>query len=180
MATLAAFLRAINVGGRTVTMQRLRDIIAPLDVDDVRTFIASGNIVFDASARSAKRLETSIESALHDALGYEVDTFVRPMSALREIAKYEPASASHGKPDARTSVYVGFVRAAPTAAVARALAAHANAIDSFDVDGREIYWQSTRGVSGSTMTNARLEKLIGAPATFRNINTVRRLVQKFG
>jgi uncharacterized protein (DUF1697 family) len=181
MATLVAFLRAINVGGRSVTMEHLRDIVARLDVEDVRTFIASGNVVFDASARSAGRLETAIEQALRSGLGYEVDTFVRTITALKAIARYEPFGDSGDLEEGvKANVYIGFVRAEIPAAVSKALAKCANDVDSFHVNGREVYWRSTRGVSGSTMTNARLEKVIGSPATFRNKNTIDRLVQKFG
>ncbi|MEZ0385931.1 MAG: DUF1697 domain-containing protein, partial [Verrucomicrobium sp.] len=90
---LVAFLRAINVGGRNVPMAELRRHFANLGLENVETFIASGNVIFDAPPRKkAAVLEKQIESHLHSALGYEVATFVRTEKELAAIAAYKPFS----------------------------------------------------------------------------------------
>jgi uncharacterized protein (DUF1697 family) len=61
---LIAFLRAINVGGHTVRMAMLRALFEELGLDDVETFIASGNVVFSASAKNVPALERRIEQHL--------------------------------------------------------------------------------------------------------------------
>ena len=86
-----AFLRAINVGrGRTVKMQSLRQIFESLGLSRVATFIASGNVVFETTAKETKTLERKIERELKEALGYEVRTFVRGEAELARIANYRP------------------------------------------------------------------------------------------
>ena len=77
MPRLVAFLRAINVGGHTVTMEELRRLFTSLGGKDVETFIASGNVIFNSRSRDIPALEHTIEQRLHAALGYEVATFVR-------------------------------------------------------------------------------------------------------
>ena len=62
-----AFLRAINVGGHTVKMERLRELFAELGLANVETFIASGNVIFDAPSGDAGALERQIEQHLHAA-----------------------------------------------------------------------------------------------------------------
>ena len=84
-----AFLGGINVGGHRVTMERLRGEFEALGHEDVRTFIASGNVVFGARVGRAA-LESSIERHLHERLGYAVPTFVRPGAAVVKIAALEP------------------------------------------------------------------------------------------
>ena len=84
-----AFLRAINVGGRRVTMDQLLAAVAPVGVEDAWTHIASGNVVFRSRRRPAT-LEPELEASLADALGFEVETFVRPATRLRELVSAEP------------------------------------------------------------------------------------------
>ena len=57
-----AFLRAINVGGRNVKMEQLRRIFESIGLTNVETVIASGNVVFDAKAKSAKTIEKKLQA----------------------------------------------------------------------------------------------------------------------
>ena len=70
MPRLFAFLRAINVGGHTVTMAELRGQFEALGFSDVETFIASGNVIFTSRAKGGQALERRIEARLHQTLGY--------------------------------------------------------------------------------------------------------------
>ncbi len=88
-----AFLRAINVGGHTVTMDRLRRLFGKMGFRGVETFIASGNVVFDAPGSTATA-EKTIEAALGKALGYDVATFVRTPAELAAVTAYEAFDAA--------------------------------------------------------------------------------------
>ena len=90
MPRFIAFLRAINVGGHTVKMDDLRQLFEALGFSGVETFIASGNVVFETTARNTKVLEGKIERRLREALGYEVATFIRTDAELADIANYTP------------------------------------------------------------------------------------------
>jgi uncharacterized protein (DUF1697 family) len=181
-ARYAAFLRAINVGGRNVTMDRLREAFAGLPgtpVRDVETFIASGNVVFTmdtASAKDIAALERRIAGQLRDALGYEVATFVRAVAALETMAR-----ATHF-PDAADghAVHVGFLHDALAPDAAARIVALGDAINSFVVDGRELWWWSKGRISDSGIDGGRMERALGMPMTMRNVNTVRRLAAKYG
>ena len=92
MSRFIAFLRAINAGrGRTVKMDTLRRLFETLGVSRVTTFIGSGNVVFETTAKNAKTLERKIEKRLREALGYEVTTFIRTDAELAKIANYKPS-----------------------------------------------------------------------------------------
>ena len=64
-----ALLRAINVGGHTVKMEQLRGLFADIGFANVETFIASGNVIFDALSADEAALATQIEHSLAQALG---------------------------------------------------------------------------------------------------------------
>ena len=171
-----AFLRAVNVGGRVVKMTELKAAFEKLGLEDVSTFIASGNVIFTSTARAA-RLQENIESALQKTLGYAVTTMLRTTGEVAEVARHEPFPRDQLDV---ASLHVGFMRekAAPSA-VKRALTLQTDT-DSLAVNGREIYWLARRNIAGASMTGAAVEKALGTPVTFRNINTVRRLAAKYG
>lgn len=173
MAVLAAFLRAINVGGRVVKMDALRAHLEACGLTHVETFIASGNVIFESRAGAAA-LETRIETVLRAKLGYEVATFVRGSAELGAIAE-RAAKESGGK----GRVYVAFLKAAPPAAARKQVGAMAAPGERFLFHGREFYWLTAGGVSESKFSNAVFERAIKAPATFRNITTVGKIAAKY-
>jgi uncharacterized protein (DUF1697 family) len=176
MPRYAAFLRAINVGGRVVKMDRLRATFEALGFSDVETFIASGNVLFSAPGRSGPALERRIAAQLRDTLGYEVATFVRTLEELARIAAHDPFAASTAKP--YHAIYLLFLPGAPTAAARRAVAALASPDDELHVNERELYWLARKPFSESVVTAALLERTLGVPATARNMTTVKKIAAK--
>ena len=175
---LIAFLRAINVGGHTVTMERLRKEFEGLGFTGVETFIASGNVIFTSRVGNPAAIEKKIEARLHKALGFEVATFVRTAAEVAAVAGYQPFAAAEIENGG--AVYIGFVAKPLDAAAARAVMSFKTAIDDFHVKGREVYWlRKTRQVD-STFSYVSLEKTLRIRATFRGINTVVRLAAKHG
>ena len=172
-----AFLRAINVGGHTVTMARLRELFEELGLKEVETFIASGNVIFRSPAKAAA-LEPKIERHLHQALGYEVATFIRSDAEVAAVAASRPFAAAQ-LASAGTLV-VGFLREPPDAAAKKAVLALKTDIDDFQVNGREMFWWRCAGRQGdSTLSYAVFERTLKGKATFRNINTVTRLAARY-
>lgn len=163
-------LRAINVGGRTVKMDRLRRLFADLGFLHVETLIASGNVLFTPGRQRTATLERHIEEALADALGFEVTTFVRTAADLAALQSAGNMEATPGM-----SLLVGFLKSAPDpAAVARVHALRTD-VDDLAVFGREVRWIRRGPMTESKLGGGALEKALGAPMTMRNINTVRRL-----
>lgn len=180
MPKYVAFLRAINVGGHTVKMDELRRLFGSLGLANVETFIASGNVIFDAPrAGAAKTLERRIEGALEQALGYKVATFLRTTGELAAVARHEPFAADELEAEGNV-LYVAFLADEPGEEAARKLLAHASALDDFHVKGREVYWLSRKKLGESKFSGALLERALGAQATVRNTTTVRKLAAKYG
>ena len=177
MTRYFAFLRAINVGGHVVKMDRLRQIFELLGFSSVETFIASGNVIFESTSKNMKTLEKKIENALREALGYEVVTFLRTEAELVEIANYQPFSQSDLA--AAVSLNIVFLGEALDKKARQGLMALSTDFDDLHGHGREIYWLCRKRQSESTISNAALKKTLGGPATVRGANTVKKMAAKY-
>jgi len=178
MPRFIAFLRAINVGGHVVKMDRLRKILESSGFSNVETFIASGNAIFDSSIRNSKTLEKKIAATLRRELGYEVATFVRMPAELSAIAAYRPFKLSVvDAPGSRT--YIGLVEEPLNPKARRIISSFSTKDDDFCVQGKEIYWLCRIPSSESEFSLARLEKSIGMKATFRNSTTIKKMAAKY-
>ena len=142
MTRYVALLRAINVGGHIVKMDALRRLFEEWGGENVQTFIASGNVVFDSSRRRADAAEQSIENHLRKALGYPVVTFLRTLPELAAVAACAPFAPSEY--DAGATLFVGFMKGPPAPSAARALISLRSEVNDYAIKGRELYWLRRR------------------------------------
>jgi len=176
MTVYIAFLRAINVGGHTVKMEHLRGLFEQVGFSGVETFIASGNVIFQAPVEDARVLEQQIESHLRQSLGYEVATFVRTAAEVAVIAANQPFPQDEIESN---TLYIGFLQAPPGDEALRKLTALQTPLDNFHVHGRELYWLCRTTISQSKVSGAKIERALGMPTTLRNVTTVRKLAAKY-
>ena len=172
-----ALLRAINVGGHVVKMEALRKQFTRLGFVNVETFIASGNVLFDAPGAKPRELEERIAMELERVLGYPVATFVRSPADLASVVGHEPFAA--GTFDfTQHALYIGFLTGRPKADVVRKVVALKTPMHEFHVHGRELYWGARGRFSESPVSGATLERTLGMAMTMRSVTTVRKLVAK--
>ena len=177
MPRLFAFLRAINVGGHNVSMAQLRMLFKALGFEEVETFIASGNVIFESDSSNVAALQRRIEDHLRTSLGYEVKTFLRTEAELSAIARYQPFDES--QLHSAAALNVAFLAEPLTADAEKTLMALRTAIDDFHVHGREVYWLCQKKQSESTFSNALFERRLNVRATFRGLKTVARLAARY-
>jgi uncharacterized protein (DUF1697 family) len=173
MTKYIAFLRAINVGGHNVKMTELKKLFESLHFSNVETFIASGNVVFETTAKDTARLEKKIEASLKDFLGYEVATVLRTPDEISAVAKHK-AFKVKGE-----ALNIAFIAEPLDKESIQKLMTFKNEIDDFHVYGREVYWLCQIRQSESKFSNVMLEKAIGRRATFRGINTIQKMAEKY-
>lgn len=172
MSTRIAFLRAVNVGKRTVSMARLVEIFEALGFRDVWTFINSGNVVFDATGARAD-LEDRIATAMEAEYGFECTTYVRSPAELRRLLDAAPFEVA-----ADDTYFVLFAKDRISPTVAAALEACSNDMDTLVVDGRDVHWRM-HGRSVDTTLGKQQWGLLGEPSgTSRNVTSLRKLVAK--
>ncbi|MFD4537933.1 DUF1697 domain-containing protein [Kitasatospora sp. NPDC058397] len=102
--TYIAFLRAINVGGRTVRMERLRALFAELGLGGVRSYIQSGNVFFTTDEPDRAALTRRIEEHLERSLGYPVPALLRTVDEVAALLAAEPFKGVEVTPDVRLVV----------------------------------------------------------------------------
>jgi uncharacterized protein (DUF1697 family) len=178
MPKYVALLRAINVGGHTVKMDRLRSLFEAMGLENVETFIASGNVIFDSKSGNPKALERKIEKHLRETLGYEVTTFIRATSELKAVAAYQPFSDQELSKEGHR-LFIGFVADSPGDQAKQNLLPYCGEIDDLHVQGREIYWLCRTKMGDSRFSGAVAEKILGMRATFRNSTTVGKIAAKY-
>jgi len=170
-----ALLRGINLGNRRLKMDVLRAHFEALKFRHVATFIASGNVLFETSARDAAKLETQIERHLAKTLGYPVDTFLRNADEMAAVAAARPFPPAEMASETNT-INVVFLKETPHPAEARRLEAIRTDYDAFRVIGREFYWLTRGRMSDSTIWQLPEMKQIRLPnSTMRNLNTAQKL-----
>ena len=155
-------------------MERLRELFGALGYTGVRTFIASGNVMFDAEQTDAQELEREVERCLREALGFDVTTFIRSPSEIAAVSRCAPFTSSELMRDGNM-LYVGFLKTRPSAAVVRDVCSLGSVTDEINVHGRELYWLSRKNVGESPVSGALLERKLGGPMTLRNSTTVRKI-----
>jgi uncharacterized protein (DUF1697 family) len=173
VTTRIAFLRAVNVGKRTVRMARLVELFAELGYDDVWTFINSGNVVFDATGRRTD-LERTIAARLEDEYGFECTTFVRTAAELRATLAVDPFEVTPSD-----TYFVTFLSQTASPATARSLEELSNDMDTLVVRGSEVHWRMHGTSMETTLPKKVWERLVGVNAsTSRNITMLRKLAAK--
>jgi uncharacterized protein (DUF1697 family) len=168
-----ALLRGINVGGKTlIKMAELKACIEELGFENVSTYIASGNVLFESGERDAAKLQRKIERAIEKQFELPVKVLVLDRARYGRIVKAIP-KAWIGDPSLR--VNVAFVRRGTDAKQAVRELRPDPAIEEIKAVDGAILWATKR----SALTRSSMQNLIRAAAykemTVRNLNTSLKL-----
>ncbi|MFD8226403.1 DUF1697 domain-containing protein [Streptomyces massasporeus] len=178
--TYAALLRGINVGGsRKVPMADLRTLLADLGLDDVRTYLQSGQAVFASGHGDEESLAGEIARAIEQRFGFGVDVIVRDHAQLRAIAEACPFPAADLEPK---QLHVTYFSAPVTPDRFAEIDQEAYLPEEFRLGDRVLYLYAPNGLGRSKLaehlSKPRITK--GVIATTRNWNTVVKLVEMTG
>jgi uncharacterized protein (DUF1697 family) len=112
MKRYVAFLRGVNSGGnKTVRMEVLRKTFEDLGFVNVRTVLASGNVLFDTDTPDEKSLEQEIENVLPGVIGFESTVIIRTIEDIQRLVLFHPFETVAPNPDNR--LYVTFIQGKP-------------------------------------------------------------------
>ncbi len=174
MPIYVAFLRGINVGGHAlVSMAELRNALEDLGLEDVRTLLQSGNIVFRDARRKPDVLEKLLEDAAKQRFSRDITFVVRTGDELDEIIAGNPFPAEAKREPAK--LHVNFLKTAAKPAAVRALEAASRGPEIIRAGGRNLYVVYSEGAGRSKLTNKLIEDKLGTRVTARNWNTVFKL-----
>jgi uncharacterized protein (DUF1697 family) len=178
MGTHVALLRGINVGGKNkLAMKRLVALFEAAGCEDVRTYIQSGNVVFESPAALAKRVPELVRVAIADELGLEVPVVTRTAKELAAVVRSNPFAKAGAD---ESLLHVAFLAERPSRARVAALDPDRSPPDELAVKGREVYLHCPNGVARTKLTNAYLDRTLGTVSTARNWRTTRKLLEMAG
>jgi uncharacterized protein (DUF1697 family) len=174
MTAFLALLRGVNVGGRTlVSMATLRREASALKLEDVRTHLQSGNLLFHAPARRSSRLPAELEGALAETAGVDVRVILRTKDGLAKAVAGNPMMPSDLPGN---KLHVVFLAGAPSPGLIQKLDPNRSPPDEFVVRGQHIYVSYPNGSGRSKLNLDYFERTLATPATARNWNTVTKLL----
>jgi uncharacterized protein (DUF1697 family) len=175
MPIYVAMLRGINVGGqKIVKMENLRSSFDALGFRRVRTYVQSGNVIFEAPKTSPDNLSRLIGEKILDDFGFSVPLIVRSSGEMEKIVSDNPFLEERGID--RSRLHVSFLSTLPAEAGLGKLDALDALPDRFSVKGREVYLHCPNGYGRTKLSNNALEKLLSVEATTRNWKTMIALV----
>jgi uncharacterized protein (DUF1697 family) len=177
MERYVAFLRGMNLGGRRIKNEELKREFVTLGFADVACFRASGNVIFAAGEGDEARQAARIEAGLEKSLGYAVPVFLRSAAELRSVAAQEPfeaslTAASKGK------LQVAFLVGVPSEKQRKDALDLATDEDRLAIDGRELYWLPSGGMSESELDLKAIGAVLGL-TTIRTKGTIDQIVTKY-
>jgi uncharacterized protein (DUF1697 family) len=176
MARFVVFLRAINVGGHTVTKAKLQEAFICLGYQNVSTHKQSGNVILETDEADPTEIKRKVEKKLRELLGYDVAAFVRTIPQLKAIVNLEPFK-DYDKEG--TSFLVTFLADTPLEFPLKLpLTIPKSTAQIISVKGNEVF-SVTHGGGEGGLPNPFLEAKLKLKATTRNMNTIAEIVEKF-
>ena len=175
MTTYIAFLRGVNVGGHTIKKEEFIEVFSSLGFSNVRTFIASGNVLFESDEIDEKALEKRIEDALQKRFGYEVKTMLRKDSELKKMIEEKPFGDE--KESETQKLYVIFQSDTLSSSLTLPITSEKEGYEVIHADEREVYLITYRLPTGRYGDWSSLGKLFEKEIaiTMRNWNTIVRI-----
>lgn len=171
MTRYAAFLRGVNVGGINLKMAEVAKALEGAGFSEVRTILASGNVLLDSNSQAAK-VHTTAERALRDAFGYEAWVLVYDLATLRQISAAYPFER---EVDGHHS-YVTFV--SDTDLLDELAALPPGTGEKVRRGDGVLYWQAPRGATlDSALSKTMGKKRYKSSTTTRNLRTLEKVLR---
>ena len=170
-------LRGVNVGGRNrVPMPALREALEASGLEQVATYLQSGNVVL-ASGAKPDALAREVEAVITDTFNFDVAVVVRTRAELAKVVRHDPL----GDLADREKLYqVSFCAEQPAKEAVDKLAERAVEGERVLLHGREIYAWFPHGVGRSKLAAQLSKQKLGTVVTARNWTTVKKLLELAG
>ncbi len=176
MPVLISMLRGINVGGHNqIKMDALRSLYLSLKLEDPRTYVQSGNIIFRTREKNSATLAKKIQNAIGAKFKCRPEVILRTPDELRQAIAASPfADRPHLEPG---KILVTFLAAEPGPEAQTALLAFKNYSEELHLKGRELYIYFPIGAGQSKLPWSTIAKLLNTTGTARNWNSVLKILE---
>ena len=173
MKTYISMLRGINVGGqKKVRMADLKSVYEALELENIQTYVQSGNVVFESEEQDAEKLRKSIEAQIETTFDFPVPVLIRTADDFQRVIKNHPFA----KEDP-IRVLVTFLYEHPEKSRWDELSLYKDKVDQFALGEQEIFLFCPGGYGKTKLSNTFFEKKLGVVATTRNWKSVNTLYE---
>lgn len=170
----AAFLRGINVGGKTsIKMEKLREVFASLEFKNVKTYIQSGNVIFEADDADQTELCVKIEAAIEKEF-FKTPVMIRSIDEIKEAFENNPFAGEAFEDKLFHLIFLSEKLSDEKAAM---LLSNNCENERFAVRNSEVYCLLREGFSESLLGKKYIDKKLKTAATARNWRTVRKILE---
>lgn len=160
-------------GHRVIKMDALKKMYENLNLKNVRTYIQSGNVVFEESGKNAKAIATQISQKIIKDFGFEVPVIVLQLSELKEMLTNNPFVNDRNE-DAKF-LHVTLLASNPDQSDIDKIKAGQYGADEFKLSGRSVYLYCPNGYGNTKLSNTFFESKLKVTATTRNWKTMNEL-----
>jgi uncharacterized protein (DUF1697 family) len=175
MTTYLSLLRGINVSGqKTVKMDALKEMYEDLHFVNVRTYIQSGNVIFEGKKSNRKDLEMLISNQLQKHFGFEVPVIILESGELKDITARNPYRDDMTKDI--SYMHVTFLSSKPAPVTLATINKVASPGEELTITDKAVYLYCPNGYGKTKLTTTFLEKTLKVGATTRNWKTALELL----
>ena len=173
MTVCTALFRGINVGGRNrLPMSELVQTLDGLGLQGIKTYIQSGNVVFQSQEGSACDLADRMGGAIHERHGFTPHVFVLELGELESAMASNPFPEAESEPE---TLHLYFLASVPQNPDLNALDSIKRNGERFALEGRVFYLHAPGGIGRSKLA-ARVERSLGVAVTARNWRSVCKII----
>lgn len=172
MIKYVALLRGINVGGKTIRMGDLKTVFDSLGFTEIKTVLASGNVVFSSKETDTVLLTKEIEQALAKTFGFSVSVTIRTADYIVELVKPNPFKSITVTPDVR--LYVTFLKENTKSTLVIPYESPRKDFQIISITSDELFSILFLGAKTTDIMEF-LDKKFGKTVTTRNWNTVKKI-----
>lgn len=173
MITYISILRGINVGGRKrIKMAELKELYESLNFQNVKTYIQSGNAVFQYKEIPSMEITAQIKNKINEVFGFDVAVFIWTKDEFQKIIEKNPF-----KDDEINKLYVTFLSEIPLTCPISEIENRKDEFEKFKIFDKEVYLVIPGGYGKTNLSNNFFEKKLKVSATTRNWKTTNRLLE---
>lgn len=171
----AAFLRGINVGGKNmIKMELLREMFSSLGFENVKSYINSGNVIFETAETDDKFLSDQITVAIKSTFSFNINVTTRKMTEVENLVKNNPFA---GQFENDKDLHVFFLDEDLPDEKREILLAQANENEMFAIQPRTIFCLLRISILDSIVGKGFIDKKLKVSATARNWRTVNKILE---
>jgi uncharacterized protein (DUF1697 family) len=176
METYIALLRGINVSGhKMIKMDELKRVLCALNFSNIRTYIQSGNIIFETEKQDSTFLEKQIGEIIFKNFGFSIPAVIRNREELEKIHKKNPFLGKRNEPVDK--LHVTLLSEEPDPLYLKKMEGSLFLPDEFVISGREVYLFCPNGYGRTKLTNTFFENRLKLTATTRNWKTIETMLK---